>query len=398
MAEPEILNVPDTEAIAHFRAKGFHIGFDWRDTSAGQHVASFTVAKVARLDILQDIRAAMDRVKAEGRTFDDFRNELEPILRRKGWWGRQRMVDPLTGQTRIVQLSSPRRLPIIFDTNLRMATAHGQWQRIERLAGVMPYLRYSAVHDARTRPGHLAWHGTVLPWDHPFWRTHYPPNGWRCRCAVQQLGEDDLERFGLKVSDEPPRDWNTTRDWHDRRNVKIHQIPLGIDPGFAHNVGRINLDREASDRLVQRIDRAPGDLARAAIGTPWRMPTFRRHLSGAFDGDWPVAILDGPILEALGGRSPTGRLSGDTAAKQTVHHTDLKPDDYGRVQRILDEGEVFLEDNGRFADIFLERDGQIWKAVVKRTGDGAETYLTTLHRARLRDLRSAHRRFKLIER
>ena len=137
VAEPEILNVPDTEAIAHFRAKGFHIGFDWRDTSAGQHVASFTVAKVARLDILQDIRAAMDRVKAEGRTFDDFRNELEPILRRKGWWGRQRMADPLTGQTRIVQLGSLHRLHIIFDTNLRMATAHGQWQRIERLAGII---------------------------------------------------------------------------------------------------------------------------------------------------------------------------------------------------------------------------------------------------------------------
>ena len=397
MAEPEILNVPDTEAIAHFRAKGFHIGYDWRDTSAGQHVASFTVAKVARLDILQDIRAAMDRVKAEGRTFDDFRNELEPILRRKGWWGRQRMADPLTGQTRIVQLGSLHRLRIIFDTNLRMATAHGQWQRIERLAGVMPYLRYSAVQDARTRPEHLAWHGTVLPWDHPFWHTHYPPNGWRCRCAVQQLGEDDLERFGLEVSDEPPDGWDAARPWRDRRNEETHQIPLGIDPGFAHNVGRINLDREASDRLVQRIDRAPGDLARAAIGRPWRMPTFRRHLSGAFDGDWPVAILDGPILKALGSRSPTVRLSGDTAAKQTVHHTDLKPDDSGRVQRILDEGEVFLEDNGRFAGIFLEQDGQIWKAVVKRTGNGAETYLTTLHRAQPRDLVLAQHRYKRIK-
>ena len=127
------------------------------------------------------------------------------------------------------------------------------------------------------------------------------------------------------------------------------------------------------------------------------MPTFRRHLSGAFDGDWPVAILDGPILKALGSRSPTVRLSGDTAAKQTVHHTDLKPDDSGRVQRILDEGEVFLEDNGRFAGIFLEQDGQIWKAVVKRTGNGAETYLTTLHRAQPRDLVLAQHRYKRIK-
>ncbi len=59
---------------------------------------------------------------------------------------------------------------------------------------------------------------------------------------------------------------------------------------------------------------------------------------------------------------------------------------------------MFLEDNGRFADAFLEQDGQIWKAVVKRTGNGAETHLTTLHRAQPYDLRSAHRRFKLIER
>ena len=261
MAEPEILNVPGTEAIAHFRAKGFHIGFDWRDTSAGQHVASFTVAKVARLDILQDIRTAMDRVKAEGRTFDDFRNELEPILRRKGWWGRQRMADPLTGQTRIVQLGSLHRLRIIFDTNLRMATAHGQWQRIERLAEVMPYLRYSAVQDARTRPEHLAWHGTVLPWDHPFWRTHYPPNGWRCRCAVQQLGEDDLERFKLKVSKNPPDGWDAARPWRDRRNEETHQIPPGIDPGFAHNVGLVTPTAHAASQLAGKIKSAPAPLA-----------------------------------------------------------------------------------------------------------------------------------------
>jgi uncharacterized protein with gpF-like domain len=32
--------------------------------------------------------------------------------------------------------------------------------------------------DGRTRPMHAAWHNTVLPFDHPFWKTHYPPNGW----------------------------------------------------------------------------------------------------------------------------------------------------------------------------------------------------------------------------
>ena len=43
-------------------------------------------------------------------------------------------------------------------------------------------LRYVAVLDARTRPEHRAWHGLILPIDHPLWDTHYPPNGWGCRC------------------------------------------------------------------------------------------------------------------------------------------------------------------------------------------------------------------------
>ena len=177
MPRPEILDLPPEEAVAHFRAKGFHVGFDWRDTDASTHVRSFTVAKAMKLDILEDIQRAMDAAIAEGRTFEWFQDNLEPTLRKKGWWGRQRMVDPVTGEARIVQLGSPRRLRIIFDTNLRMAHAHGRWQGIERLKEQMPYLRYVSVRDARTRPEHARWHGTVLPVDHPFWRTHYPPNG-----------------------------------------------------------------------------------------------------------------------------------------------------------------------------------------------------------------------------
>lgn len=201
MAEPEILKVLPTEAIFHFRNKGHHVAFDWRDTDAAEHLRSFTVAKAMRLDVLQDIRAAADRALTEGLSFQQFQKDLEPLLRARGWWGRQPMTDPLTGETRIVQLGSPRRLRIIYDTNLRMAHAKGRWERIERVAETRPWLRYLAIQDARTRPEHMAWHGTVLRWDHPFWETHYPPNGWRCRCIVQQLSDDDLEDFGVEPSD-----------------------------------------------------------------------------------------------------------------------------------------------------------------------------------------------------
>lgn len=230
MPQPEFLNVPPEEAIRHFRDKGFHVGFDWRDTLASWHLASFTVAKVARIDLLEDIRDAVDAALADGTTFDEFTRRLVPTLQDKGWWGRQPMRDPRTGEVRVVQLGSMRRLRIIFDTNLRMATAHGQWQRIERLRERLPYLRYVSVRDARTRPEHAAWHGTVLPVDHPWWRTHFPPNGWRCRCTVVQLAADEVERHG-GLSPEPD---TRTEPWVNQRTGGVQQVPDGIDPGFAH--------------------------------------------------------------------------------------------------------------------------------------------------------------------
>ena len=118
--------------------------------------------------------ASVDAALADGSTFRQFEQRLEPVPRAKGWWGTREMVDPLTGDRRLVQLGSRRRLRTIFDTNLRMSSARGRSERIERLKATRPYLRYVSVLDARIRPEHALWHGTVLPVDHPFWQTHAP--------------------------------------------------------------------------------------------------------------------------------------------------------------------------------------------------------------------------------
>ena len=103
------------------------------------------------------------------------------------------------------------------------------------------------------------------------------------------------------------------------------------------------------------------------------------------------------VREAIGGASRTVRLSAWTAAKQARRHPDLAPGDYARAGRILDTGEMFMEGTDR-AMGFLEEDGRPWRAVVKATADGSETYLVTLHKARPYDLRAARRRLKRIDR
>lgn len=282
MARPEILNVPPVEAVDHFRAKGFHVGFDWRDTDAAQHTTSFTVAKAMELDLLGDIRRAVDEAIADGQTFEHFRDRLEPLLKARGWWGRQEMVDPETGERRIVQLGSPHRLRTIFDTNLRTSYARGRWQRIQDVKADLPYLRYVAVLDARTRPDHLAWHGTVLPVDHPFWETHYPPNGWFCRCIVQQLAEGDLERHGYEISEGPPAGSARTRPWVNKRTGERVQVPVGIDPGFAHNVGAVSPVQQARRRLDERLPEAGAAVAAELRNDLDAYLAAGRELRGAF--------------------------------------------------------------------------------------------------------------------
>ena len=67
------------------------------------------------MDLLADIRAEIDKAIAEGRTLRQFRKDLMPILQRRGWWGKKKMKDPLTGKVVSAQLGSPRRLRTIHD-------------------------------------------------------------------------------------------------------------------------------------------------------------------------------------------------------------------------------------------------------------------------------------------
>lgn len=251
MAKVEPIAVPPVEAVRYFRSKGMHVGWDWRDTEAEQHAVSFTVAKMMELDLLGEVQGAVRRAIEQGTTLAQFQDELEPLLKARGWWGNVLSAEHEGAEPEQVQLGSLHRLRTIFDTNIRTATAAGHWERIERLADQMPYLQYIAVEDARTRPLHAQWNGTVLPADHPWWKTHFPPNGWNCRCTVVQLSEEDLERYNLKVS---PNPGTKSREWVNKRTGVVKQVPVGIDPGFDYNPGAV--DRVSKVREVL-VDKAP---------------------------------------------------------------------------------------------------------------------------------------------
>lgn len=272
---------PPESALAYMRAKGFDLRpeFDWRDMWRDAHATAFTVAKSAGFDILGDVHAACLKAIAKGRTFRQFAAELTPILQAKGWWGKAPALDPKTGEMKESQLGSPRRLRIIYDTNLRMAQASGEWTRIQENRETHPYLRYVVILDGKERPEHRAWHNTVLPVDHAWWKTHYPPNGWRCRCSTMQLAGEDLGDGGYTPSEEAPQ--VVLRPWENKRTGETALVPEGIDPGFAYNPGEAALREHAARALMGKLDALPPRIAAEAMAESARfvLPALRKDLA-----------------------------------------------------------------------------------------------------------------------
>ncbi|EDT4389789.1 minor capsid protein [Salmonella enterica] len=187
------------EAVAYFRAKGQHIGWNWYETAVDVHARSFTVAKAARVDVLTTIQGEVERALAQGLSKQEFIDTLAPRLKKLGWWGKQVIVDS-AGNAETVQLGSPRRLALIYNVNTRVAYNVGRYAQLMNSTDTHPFWQYVAVMDSRTRPSHAALNGLVFRYDDPFWKTHYPPNGWNCRCRVRALSQERMDALGLKAS------------------------------------------------------------------------------------------------------------------------------------------------------------------------------------------------------
>lgn len=202
------------EAVKYFESKGFTISFDWKEVWQDAHNKAFTVAKAMNVDILKDIRESCNRSLTEGISFTQFQRELTPTLISKGWWGKQMMTDPNTGESKEVQLGSPRRLKTIYETNMNVSYSVGRYKgQIDNIDN-RPYWQYKGIMDDNIRPEHAALNNRVYRFDHPFWQAYYPPNDWGCRCYVLSLSQNDLEKMGLAIetklppeSELPPEEW-----------------------------------------------------------------------------------------------------------------------------------------------------------------------------------------------
>lgn len=280
MVQVKLAPLAPREAMAYFQAKGLvppDRRYDYRDVWREGHAGSFVVAKALQDDVLTLLKEGIASAQAEGKSFQMFASELEPALREKGWWGKQEMTDPLTGETQIVRLGSMHRLRTIFDTNMRGAAAAGRWAAIQRSKAAFPYLRYRQIDRPSRRLQHARFDGLVRPVDDPVWTRIYPPNGWFCGCWVERITQGQVDRGEVTVS--PPFDLDEV-EWENRRTGETEMVPRGVHPGFDTNPGMIWLDTK---RLMEAVDGQDNAAALKGVGTQLRLNVLRDGFeSGAF--------------------------------------------------------------------------------------------------------------------
>lgn len=162
----------------------------WDELGADEYGRSFTAARTMGSDIIADLHAGLVTSLRENEGESGYVKRILPVLRQKGWL--PDATDEELG----------RRLRLIYDTNIRVSQAVGKWNSFQQTKRLIPYLRYSAVLDQRTRPSHSALHGIILPVEHPFWRAAFPPCGFLCRCIVTGLSRSQAARYGGPSTDQ----------------------------------------------------------------------------------------------------------------------------------------------------------------------------------------------------
>ncbi len=215
-----VLKQPFAAQLAYFRQKE-NLGTEhWDDILGNAHDKSFVVAGATKAELLADLREAVDKAISTGTSLQEFRRDFAKIVQKHGWTDYQGEFG--------------WRTKIIYETNMRASYAAGRYAQLTDpdLLVMRPFWRY--VHNdsvLHPRPLHVSWDGLVLKHDDPWWRTHFPPGGWGCRCRVVAASKKDRQA-AAKTQAPDDGTWQYTDRWGE-----IHTLPRGIDYGWGHTPG-----------------------------------------------------------------------------------------------------------------------------------------------------------------
>lgn len=310
----------------------------WTDVWHNGHDKGFMVAGAMKADLLADLGAAVDKAVAQGTTLDQFRKDFREIVARNGWTG-------WTGEGSAK--GEAWRTKVIYQTNMRTSYMSGRHAQL--LAGNYKWWVYRHSGAEHPRLHHLALDGIALPPDHPFWRTHFPPNGWGCGCEVYGAHTlAGIRRVGGDPGKQLPPDWHkrgpdgnlpgvgkgwdyapgaTVADTLTALDEKLPKLPAAIGAAMFHGFP-VKSRSTLSDEFARFVDRSLASRVEknymivGALKPSW-VTAAQGH--GVNVQSAEIAVTDKDVLHAFRGTShvtaPTTRRTDHRQAK--VEPVDL---------------------------------------------------------------------------
>jgi SPP1 gp7 family putative phage head morphogenesis protein len=187
---------PATEAVAFIRAKAPLKRAQFEQLLPELQALAFTVSGVTAADALQDLRDTVATLP-EGVNFKTVQKQvaaklathldaedLQPLLVD---------LDPEELAAKQAQLMQRARFLVRHHGN--QAYAVTAYQDLQEHGDIFPFWKYLTVGDGHVRDTHRALDGLVLPKDHEFWQTHFPPWEFGCRCQVVPVTEGEYKEY-----------------------------------------------------------------------------------------------------------------------------------------------------------------------------------------------------------
>lgn len=347
----EVFNLPFQEQEAFFEKKLNIPTLKWDDLWKDQHSKGFMVAGAYKADLLDDFRGAVTKAKKEGITLEQFRDDFDKIVSKHGW---------------AYNGSRDWRSQVIYDTNIRASYAAGRWEQLTDpdIKKAFGYLVYRHGDSRQPRLMHLSWDGTTLPVNDPWWKTHFVPNGWGCRCQIFAADTADYQAAKAQGKGDAPL---SPID-------PATGAPIGIDKGWDYNPG---IAAGHDYRILNdKFETLPNDISRRLMESNLKGPAFERFIAGKIADDFPVAILKAEDKAAMGTDTQTLWMSQETLKTHLKKHPDIGLEDYRLIPEIIDEGEVYKKSNERL--IYLQKGDRLYRVGVKRTKDKTSNFVLTL--------------------
>jgi SPP1 gp7 family putative phage head morphogenesis protein len=176
------VTMPFGEAIRAFTGKRVISKRAFERLAASAKRKAFTVAHLARKDMLATAHDELAKAITAGADLREFSKALGDRFDAAGW-------------TRL----NASHVETVFRTNVMGAYSDGRRAQMTQPAvmAARPYWQILGVKDSRTRDPHRDAIGKVLPAGDPFFDRAGPPFGFNCRCRTVSRSAKDLARLGL---------------------------------------------------------------------------------------------------------------------------------------------------------------------------------------------------------